>query len=100
LQYAVIVNAKFWAGLPADIRTQLEKAMYDATEYTNSIAVKENVDALEAIKKSGKTHLHYLTDAQKAEWQKAMQPTYAWAKGRVGQEVLDLLAKELQIKMN
>jgi C4-dicarboxylate-binding protein DctP len=100
LQYAVIVNAKFWAGLPADIRTQLEKAMYDATEYTNSIAVKENEDALEAIKKSGKTHLHYLTDAQKVEWQKAMQPTYTWAKGRVGQEVLDLLAKELKIKMN
>ena len=29
-----------------------------------------------------------------------MQPTYKWAKGRVGQEVLDLLAKELDIKMN
>jgi C4-dicarboxylate-binding protein DctP len=29
-----------------------------------------------------------------------MRPTYAWAKGRVGQEVLDLLAKELDIKMN
>jgi C4-dicarboxylate-binding protein DctP len=29
-----------------------------------------------------------------------MQPTYAWAKGRVGQEVLDLVAKELDIKMN
>ena len=29
-----------------------------------------------------------------------MQPTYKWAKGRVGGEVLDLLAKELDIKMN
>jgi len=29
-----------------------------------------------------------------------MRPTYAWAKGRVGQEVLDLLAKALDIKMN
>src|SRR6516165_105421 len=27
LQYAVIVNAKFWAGLPADVRSQLEKAI-------------------------------------------------------------------------
>ena len=32
--------------------------------------------------------------------QEAMQPTYKWAKGRVGQEVLDLLAKELDVKMN
>jgi C4-dicarboxylate-binding protein DctP len=100
LQYAVIVNTKFWNGLPSDIRTQLEKAMDEATDYTNSIAVKENEDALAEIKASGKTTLHYLTDAQKAAWQKAMAPTYMWAKGRVGQEVLDLLAKELDIKMN
>src|SRR3954462_9491983 len=65
LQYAVIVNTKFWKGLPADIRGQLTKAMDDATEYTNSIATKENEDALAEIKAAGKTSLHYLTDAQK-----------------------------------
>jgi len=100
LQYAVIVNSKFWNGLPPDIRSKLEKAMDEATDYTNSIAVKENEDALAEIKKSGKTTLHYLTDDQRKAWQVAMRPTYAWAKGRVGQEVLDLLAKELDIKMN
>jgi C4-dicarboxylate-binding protein DctP len=100
LQYAVIVNSKFWSGLPADIRAQLEKAMDEATDYTNSIAVKENEDALAEIKKSGKTTLHYLTDDQKKAWQTAMAPTYKWATGRVGGEVLDLLSKELNIKMN
>jgi C4-dicarboxylate-binding protein DctP len=100
LQYAVIVNTKFWNGLPADIRTQLDKAMDEATDYTNSIAVKENEDALAEIKKSGKTTLHYLTDDQKKAWQTAMAPTHQWAKGRVGTEVLDLLSKELNIKMN
>ncbi len=100
LQYAVIVNSKFWSGLPPDIRGQLEKAMDEATDYTNSIAVKENEDALADIKKSGRTTLHYLTDDQKKAWQTAMRPTYAWAKGRVGQEVLDLVAKELNIEMN
>ena len=100
LQYAVIVNSKFWGGLPADVRGQLEKAMAEATDYTNSIAHTENEDALAEIKKNGKTTLHYLTDDQKKAWQVAMRPTYAWAKGRVGQEVLDLLAKELGIEMN
>jgi C4-dicarboxylate-binding protein DctP len=100
LQYAVIVNSKFWNGLPPDIRKQVDKAMDEATEYTNSIAVKENEDALAEIKKSGKTALRYLTDDQKKAWQDAMRPTYAWAKGRVGQEVLDLIAKELDVKMN
>ncbi len=100
LQYAVIVNSKFWNALPADIRAQLDKAMAEATDYTNSIAVKENEDALAEIKASGKTTLHSLTDDQRKAWQTAMAPTYKWAKGRVGGEVLDLLAKELDIKMN
>ena len=100
LQYAVIVNSKFWKGLPADIRGQLDKAMAEATDYTNSIAQKENEDALALIKKNGKAKLHYLTDEQKKAWQTAMAPTYKWAKGRVGGEVLDLVAKELNIKMN
>ena len=100
LQYAVIVNSKFWSGLPADVREQLVKAMNEATDYTNSIAQKENEDSLAEIKKSGKTTLHYLTDDQRKAWVSAMAPTYKWAKGRVGEEVLDLVAKELDIKMN
>ena len=100
LQYAVIVNSKFWNGLPADIRQELDKAMREATDYTNSIATKENEDALAEIKKSGKTTLHYLTADQARAWQTAMAPTYKWAEGRVGREILDLVAKELDIKMN
>src|SRR5258706_16268584 len=42
LGYAVIVNKKFWDGLPADIRTSLEGAMKDATKHANEIAKKEN----------------------------------------------------------
>src|SRR5947209_7303959 len=97
LQYAVIVNSKFWNGLPADIREQLAKAMNEATDYTNSIAQTENEDSLAEIKKSGRTTLHYLTDDQRAAWQKAMAPTYKWAKGRVGGEVLDVLTKATKV---
>src|SRR5262245_63686574 len=99
LQYAVIVNTKFWNGLPPDIRPQLDKAMAEATEYTNSIARQENEDSLAAIKASGKTTLHDLSDDQRKAWQVAMAPTYKWAKGRVGQEVLDLLVKELNLQI-
>src|SRR3954464_13361073 len=93
LQYAVIVNSKFWGGLPPDIRKQLDKAMDEATDYTNSIAVKENEDALAEIKASGKTTLHTLTADQEKAWRTAMQPTYQWAKGRVRADVLDVLSK-------
>jgi C4-dicarboxylate-binding protein DctP len=35
--------------------------MKDATKYANDIAKKENDDALEAVKKSGKTQIITLT---------------------------------------
>jgi C4-dicarboxylate-binding protein DctP len=97
LQYAVIVNSKFWNGLPGDIRNQLNKAMDEATDYTNSIAVKENEDALAEIKASGKTTLTTLNDEQRKAWKVAMEPTFKWAKGRVGSEVLDVLTKATKV---
>src|SRR5712664_1387209 len=46
--YVVVVNKKFWDGLPADVRGQLEKAMLESTAYANQISAKENAEALEA----------------------------------------------------
>src|SRR3954447_3363085 len=75
--YAVIANKKFWDGLPADVRGQLEKAMAEATAYANEIAQTENDEALAEIKKSGKSELIELTPEQKAAWRKALEPVYA-----------------------
>ncbi len=46
--YVVVVNKKFWDGLPADIRTELDKAMKEATAFGNGQSAKENEDALDA----------------------------------------------------
>src|SRR5207248_8384315 len=53
--YAVIVNKPFWDGLPADLRTTLAGCMKDATKIANDNARKDNEDALEAVRKSGRT---------------------------------------------
>jgi C4-dicarboxylate-binding protein DctP len=97
LQYAVITNTKFWMGLPPDIRAQVDKAMEEATEYSNSIAKQENIDALAKIKASGKTTLHYLTPVQVAAWKAAFKPLYKEAEGRVGKQIVDDLLKEAGI---
>lgn len=52
LGYAVIVDKKFWDGLPADVRKQLDEAMVQSTRYANQIAKVENDQSLEAVKKS------------------------------------------------
>jgi C4-dicarboxylate-binding protein DctP len=93
--YAVITNKKFWEGLPADVRAGLEKAMAEATAFTNTIAQKENDEALDAVRKSGKTQLIQLTPDQKAAWRKAVDPVYKDMAGRVGKEILAEFEKEV-----
>ncbi|MDE2298382.1 MAG: C4-dicarboxylate ABC transporter, partial [Burkholderiales bacterium] len=95
----VITNTKFWMGLPPDIRAQLDKAMTEASEYTNSIAKQENADSLAKIKASGKTTLHYLTPAQVSAWKAAFKPVYKEAEGRVGKQIVDELLTAAGIKI-
>ncbi|MFC0349085.1 TRAP transporter substrate-binding protein [Undibacterium danionis] len=96
LGYAVIVNKKFWDGLPADIRAQLNTAMKSATQYANAIAQLENDTALEAVKKSGKTTVYALTDKERAEWMKALVPVQREMEGRIGKELIQSVNKEAQ----
>jgi len=92
--YAVIVNRKFWEGLPADIRGQLEKAMAEATTYANSVSQSDNDEALAEMRKSGKTELISLTPEQKAAWRKALDPVYQEMASRVGKSTIDEFVKE------
>jgi C4-dicarboxylate-binding protein DctP len=92
--YVVVVNKKFWDGLPADIRTNLDKAMKEATAYGNGQSAKENEDALAEIKKSGKTEIITLTPEQDTAMRKAMEPVYKDVATRVGQPLIDEFLKE------
>jgi C4-dicarboxylate-binding protein DctP len=98
IEYAVIVNKKFWDGLPADVRTTLEGAMKDATKYANDIAKKENDDALEAVRKSGKTQIITLTADEKAQMKKALVPVHKENESRVGKDTLTEVYKETGFK--
>ena len=98
IEYAVIVNKKFWDGLPADIRTTLEGAMKDATKYTNDIAKKENDDALEAVKKSGKTEILVLTPEQKAAMKNALVGVHKENESRITKPILEEVYKAVDFK--
>ena len=94
LGYAVIVNKKFWDGLPPDIRTQLEKAMREATTFEKAIAQRDNDQALEAIKKAGKTQIYTLTVQEQAEWRRALAPVQKAMEGRIGKDLISAINKE------
>ncbi|HTS84161.1 MAG TPA: TRAP transporter substrate-binding protein [Usitatibacter sp.] len=93
LGYAVIVNKPFWDGLPPDIRKQLEGAMVEATKYTNEIAKKENDDALEAVRKAGKTEIITLTPEEKKAWKKALVKVHTEMESRIGKDTIQAIYK-------
>jgi len=88
LGYAVITNKKFWDGLPADVRAQLEKAMAEATDYANEIAKAENDKALEAVRASGKTEIYTPTEAERKAFIKALLPVHKKMASRVGADTI------------
>ena len=93
LGYAVIVNKKFWDGLPADIRASLTRAMAEATTFEKAIAQRDNDMALDAIKKAGKTTVHVQTPQQAAAWRQALLPVQRDMEGRVGKELIASITK-------
>jgi C4-dicarboxylate-binding protein DctP len=98
--YVVVVNKKFWDDLPGDVRTNLTKAMKESTAYANTISAKENDEALEDIKKSGKTQLIVPTAAEMAAMRKAMEPIYEDMGKRVGKQLIDDVIKTVNAGTN
>ncbi len=92
LGYAVIMNKSFWEGLPADVRAGLEKAMEEATQYTNQIAEKENQDSLEAMKNSGRTEFYTPTNKERQAWVDALKPVHKEMEGRIGKDLLERIS--------
>jgi C4-dicarboxylate-binding protein DctP len=100
LGYAVIVNKKFWEGLPADVRGQLESAMEQATRYANQIAQVENDQALEAVKKSGKTQVYTPTKEEKVALKKALMPVHQKMESRIGKDIIQSVYKDVGFTAN
>lgn len=94
LGYAVIVNKKFWDGLPADVRKQLDDAMEQATRYANQFAKVDNDNALEMVRKSGKSEIITLTPEQKKAWKKSLVKVHEQMADRVGKDLIKSIYKE------
>jgi C4-dicarboxylate-binding protein DctP len=97
LQYAVIVNKQFWDGLPTDIRTKLDQAMTEATNYNNENSQADNAKAMEYIRKTGKTDIHEPTPEEMKVWKAAMLPIYKQAASRIGQAIIDEAVQQVGI---
>jgi C4-dicarboxylate-binding protein DctP len=95
IEYAVIVNKRFWDSLPPDLRATLEGAMKDATRLADDIAKKENDDALAAIRASGQTQVISLTPEEKAAWRRALMPVHKANEAHIGRDLVQMAYKDV-----
>jgi C4-dicarboxylate-binding protein DctP len=87
--YFVAVNGPFWQSLPADVRTGLEAALDEATQWGNARSEAINQDDKQRIIESGRSQITVLTPAQLQAWQAAMRPVWDEFRDRIGGELVD-----------
>jgi C4-dicarboxylate-binding protein DctP len=93
LTYALVTNKTFWNSLPEDVRKELDRAVKETTDFFNETAAKDNADALEKIRASGKTEVHVLTEAEKKAWIAKLMPVHAEMQARFGKDFIERIYK-------
>jgi C4-dicarboxylate-binding protein DctP len=93
LIYALITNKKFWDALPEDVRAGLDRAVKETTDFFNETAAKDNADALEKIKASGKVEVHVLTPEERQAWIAKLMPVHTEMQSRFGKDFIEQVYK-------
>lgn len=88
IDYMVVTNAKWWDGLPADVRKGLAEAMAEATVYANKLADDINQSDKKKIAEAGKAKIQKLSKEDTAAWRKAMAPVWKKFEDGIGHDVI------------
>lgn len=96
LDYMVVTNAKWWDGLPPDVKKGLTEAMDEATAYGNKLAADINAGDKQKIADAGKAKIQKLSKQDLAVWRKAMEPVWKQFEGGIGRDLIDAALKSNQ----
>jgi len=88
LGYALVVNKRFWDGLPAPLQSAMSKAVAESTQVGNDIALQDNQQALEKIKSAGKTTIYQPTLEERVQLRRALLPVQTQMAERIGAQTL------------
>ncbi|MGZ5266282.1 MAG: TRAP transporter substrate-binding protein [Caldimonas sp.] len=93
IDYMVVTNAKWWDGLPADVRQGLAEAMAEATTYGNKLANDINEGDKKKIAAAGKAKIQKLSKEDQAAWKAAMEPVWKKFEADIGRDLIDAALK-------
>ena len=88
IDYMVVTNAKWWDGLPADVKKGLSEAMAEATAYGNKIANDINEGDKKRIADAGKAKIQTLSKEDVAAWRKVMEPVWKKFEADIGTDLI------------
>lgn len=88
LDYMLITNTKFWDGLPADVRSELENIVVEVTAEVNKLADELNKADKQRILDAGTTEIVNLTPEQRELWRDAMKPVWKKFEGEIGADLI------------
>lgn len=89
IDYLIVTSAEFWNGMPDDVRAEVEKALDEAISHGNKVAMDKATGDRAKIAESGRSTIHELTDAQRAQWVEAMKPVWAQFEDQIGKDMID-----------
>ena len=69
------INTKFYESLPADLQKAVAEAIAEAGRYVNDLVAREDVELLEAFKKSG-AEIYFLTPEESRVFADFLKPIY------------------------
>ncbi len=87
IDYLVVTSAKFWNGLPDDIRSELEAILREVTAKRNQIARQINLANRQKIIDAG-TKVRSLNADQRAQWKAAMKPVWKKFEADIGADLI------------
>jgi C4-dicarboxylate-binding protein DctP len=93
IEFVVVVNSDWWAGLDPEIQGHIQAAAKVAQDDVRDRMSQIEAEAYAAAEENGMTIVE-LTDAELAEWQAVAQPvydSYLEATGDTGKKILDAL---------
>jgi len=93
IDYMVVANAKWWDGLPPDIKKGLSEAMAEATAHANKLAEDLNQADRKKIGDANKAKIQKLTKEDIVQWKKAMEPVWKKFEGDIGADLIDAALK-------
>jgi C4-dicarboxylate-binding protein DctP len=88
LDYMLITNTTFWNGLPADVRSELEKIIVEVTAKVNQLADELNEGDKQRIIAAKTSEIIQLTPEQRGMWVDAMKPVWKEFEGQIGADLI------------